>query len=489
MGMSPTLAGLTGAEFLRSIKGRIFLLFAVTFLSIVALTAANFWNLDKLKTRLLLGERYDDLLNDILEVRRYEKNFLYFGDARSLTESRDYLGRIDLLVDGLAEDLAVVAGPAALERFRTDLARYESRVRILADGGQAGPEELRALGKSLLDAADGFLKTKRERIHRSLVRTSILPFTLLGVLLLLMVLVIKLISQGLLRPLAGVVRTTERVARGDFSPVPDEPGRLYEIASLVGAINRMAEELERNQEDLLQARKISALGTFTAGIAHELNNPINNITLTAESFQEDYAAQVDDDGREMLTDILAQSERAADIVKNLLDFSRTERPAFSRLAPADILGSTVALLKNQFMLAGLTLDLDAPRDLPAVHGNLRNLQQVFMNLLLNAVHVSPRGARVRVAAEAVDGGMVRFTVRDQGPGIPAEIREKIFEPFFSTKEVGKGTGLGLAVTWAIVQRHGGRVEAANAEDGGAVFTVQLPRAEADAAAGPDGEVR
>jgi two-component system NtrC family sensor kinase len=464
-----------------SIKGRIFILFAVTSLSIVALTAFNFWNLSTVKTRLLLGERYDDLLNNILEARRFEKNFLFYNDAQSLAESMAYLDRIDALVGELADDLVIVAGPETLARFRETLHTYEQQTNIFAQNGDADREELRSLGKSLIDYADHFLKIKRARIHRVIVRTSILPFAFLAILLLLMVLVIKLISHGLLKPLDVVMSTTLRVARGDFSPIYFEVKPLHEIACLVGAFNRMANELEINQEDLLQARKIAAIGTFTAGIAHELNNPINNIALTAESFREDYSEHIDGSGQEMLKDILTQAERAAEIVKNLLDFSRTESPALSKLEPAEVLSSTVNLVKNQIKLAGLRLEMSVPAGLPRVRGNLRNLQQVFMNLLLNAVQATPAGGVVALSAERRSPEWVRFQVRDTGPGIPEEIRQKIFEPFFSTKEVGKGTGLGLAVTYSLIKRHGGRIDVSSAEGRGTIFSVWLPIAQ------PEGE--
>lgn len=474
------LPGTSSTLLFGSIKGRILILFMVTFFSIVALAALNLWNLYTVKERLLLGEHYDDLLNNILEVRRFEKNLFFYNDAQSLAESIAYLGRIDALLDSLADDLGAVAGRQGFERFRNTLHTYEQRISAFAHGDDADREELRSLGKLLLDTADGFLKTKRARIHRAIVRTSVLPFAFLGILLLLMVLVIKLISHGLLKPLDVVMSTTGRVARGDFSPIDLESKQLQEIACLIGAFNRMAQELEINQEDLLQARKIAAIGTFTAGIAHELNNPINNIALTAESFSEDYAARVDAEGRDMLTDIRSQAERAADIVKNLLDFSRTEKPAFSRLAPADVLGSTVNLLKNQIKLAGLRLEMTVAQELPPIRGNMRNLQQVFMNLLLNAVQATPRGGVVTVTAEPWLPQFVRFQVRDTGPGIAPQIRQKIFEPFFSTKEVGKGTGMGLAVTYSLIKRHGGRIEATNALKGqGAIFSVFLPVVESE----------
>jgi signal transduction histidine kinase len=258
-------------------------------------------------------------------------------------------------------------------------------------------------------------------------------------------------------------------------PISYDGVRLEEVSGLIDAFNRMARELEANQEDLLQARKIAALGTFTAGIAHELNNPINNIALTAESFDEEYGERIDEDGREMLRDILSQSERAADIVKNLLDFSRTESPTFQCLPPAQILSSTISLVRNQAHVAGILLELNVEKDLPCVQGNLRNLQQVFTNLLLNAIQATPAGGRIDVTARLDrEERQVRMSVQDSGPGVPANIRQQIFEPFFSTKEVGKGTGLGLAVSYSIVKRHGGRIEVHGEEGQGAEFVVLLP---------------
>ncbi len=464
-------------EFFRSIKGKIFLVFAVTLLSAGLLTLLNFWSLHSVEERLLLGERYDDLLSNILEVRRFEKNLLLYADAESLGEGLDYLGRVDGLAEELGPDMAMVAGQESAQAFRAALAAYEEAFRALPSPSAEMRDLVRARGKALMDLADGITRIKRQRIHSGLLRASVLPFAFLGVVLLLMFLVIKLISRGMLRPLDVLRTTTERVARGDFSPIPPEPGQLLEISGLTGAFNRMAQELEANQEDLLQARKIAALGTFTAGIAHELNNPLNNIALTGEAFLEEYGASLDEDAGEMLRDILAQAERAGDIVKNLLDFSRTERPAFSALPPGEVVRTTLALLRNQIMLSGVSLESDAPEGLPALRGNLRNLQQVFMNLLLNAMQATPPGGRIRFSVEAEGREYVRFEVRDTGKGMEPETLQHIFEPFYTTKEVGRGTGLGLAVTYAIVKRHGGRIEVQSEPGQGSVFFVHIPQAQ------------
>lgn len=461
-----------------SIKGKIFVVFAVTILSTAALTGLNHWNLALVMERMLLSESYDDLLNNILEVRRFEKNYLIYGDVRSIVESNSYLDRIDELAGSLRGDLVDVVGRADFERFVGALKEYRACVVRVGPGESVPRDRLRVLGKELLDAAERFRRIKRERIHDSIQRTAMLPFAFLAIVLLLMILVIKLIANGLLRPLNAIRDMTGVVARGDFSPIHYDGVPLEEMAGLIDAFNRMARELESNQEDLLQARKIAAIGTFTAGIAHELNNPINNISLTAEAFVEEYGDNVNEDGREMLRDIMSQSERAADIVKNLLDFSRTESPVFECLQPRQVLLSTVNLVKNQVHVAGQRLEFDVPDDLPCVQGNLRNLQQVFTNLLMNAIQATPPGGLIRVEADwDEENDQVRMRVTDSGPGVPVGIRQQIFEPFFSTKAVGKGTGLGLAVSYSLVKRHGGRIEVHGEEGGGAEFCVLLPASE------------
>ena len=473
-----------------SIKGKIFIVFAIAILSTGSLTALNYWNLSIVMERMALSEKYDDLLNNILEMRRFEKNYLIYGSQTSLKEIKSNMDKIDKLIESLYDDLSLIVGKDDVKRFKYTATKYRNCIIELISSftqnignntsqnnfyNNSQRQNFRTLGKILTESAERYRTIKRKRIHNVIKRTSMLPFAFLAIVLLLMILLIKLISTGLLRPLAVIQGMTSVVAKGDFKPIHYEGVRLEEVAGLMDAFNRMAQELEANQEDLLQARKIAAIGTFTAGIAHELNNPINNIALTAESFTEEYGEKVDDDGREMLRDILAQSERAADIVKNLLDFSRTESPSMQCLPPSQILSSTISLIRNQAHVAGIHLELEMEDGLPCIQGDLRNLQQVFTNLLLNAIQATPAGGWVRVTAGLDrEKQQIRMSVLDSGPGVPAAIRQQIFEPFFSTKEVGKGTGLGLAVSYSIVKRHRGRIEVHGEEGKGAEFVVLLP---------------
>lgn len=473
-----------------SIKGKIFIVFAIALLSTASLTALNNWNLSIVMERMVLSEKYDDLLNNILEMRRFEKNYLIYGSQLSFKEISTNMDKIDMLIESLHEDLSLIVGKDEVNKFKETASAYRNCIIELISSlkhsienntqhkyyySNSQRQNFRTLGKKLTESAERYRTIKRTRIHHVIKRTSMLPFAFLAIVLLLMILLIKLLSTGLLRPLTAIQDMTSVVAKGDFKPIHYDGVRLEEVAGLMDAFNRMALELETNQEDLLQARKIVAIGTFTAGIAHELNNPINNIALTAESFSEEYGDKVDDEGREMLRDILAQSDRAADIVKNLLDFSRTESPTMQCLPPLQILSTTISLIRNQAHIAGIHLDLNVEDGLPCVQGDLRNLQQVFTNLLLNAIQASPAGGRVLISAGLdPEKQLVRMSVLDSGPGVPADIRQQIFEPFFSTKEVGKGTGLGLAVSYSIVKRHRGRIEVRGEEGQGAEFVVLLP---------------
>jgi signal transduction histidine kinase len=269
-------------------------------------------------------------------------------------------------------------------------------------------------------------------------------------------------------------QTTGKIAAGDFSPVEYEGSGEDEISQLLAAFNSMAGELESRQEQLVQSRKIAAIGTFTAGIAHELNNPINNIYLTAETLLEEYEELSPPEGKELVLDVLNQAERASEIVRNLLDFSRSERPSYTLLTIKEVIERTIKLVKNQIMLAGIRVVMDIPTDIPNIRGSSRNLEQVFLNLLVNAIQSMSGGGTIQVRAERHGTDHIRVDIQDTGKGIESEHLQHIFEPFFTTKGVGRGTGLGLAVTYALVKRHGGYIEVASEVGVGTIFSVYLP---------------
>ncbi len=464
---------------LNTIRGRIVAVFVACLAFVVILTVFYYWNLFSIERRLGIAENFEDLFNDILEIRRYEKNFLFYRDGDSLKQNISYIGETKEITVKLAVDIAQVIGEQELQRFRNNLDSYKGMMeanqnRLERKASQIEVEKIRAKGKELVDFSQNLLRIKRERIHRALTRTLSIPIAFVGSLVLLLTLIFQLVVKKILKPLALIQRTTEDVARGNYTPIPHEEKRRDEISELIAAFNKMAGEIESRQEEVVQSRKIAAIGTFTSGIAHELNNPINNIYLTAETLLEEYTNLSDAEANELILDVLNQADRAGEIVKNLLDFSRNERPSFTDLNIAAVIDSTVKLVKNQIMLAGIGLERDIPGDVPAIRGNLRNLQHVFLNLLLNAIQAMPGGGSIGVTASQDSPDYIRVDVKDTGIGIKPEDLERIFDPFFTTKSVGRGTGLGLSVTYSIVKAHGGYIEVGSELNVGTTFSVFLP---------------
>lgn len=213
-----------------------------------------------------------------------------------------------------------------------------------------------------------------------------------GLLLLCMALSAYLLGSRMLGSINRFGQYAHRIASGDFTPIT--PTRRYsdEFTQLALAINSMIQELENREAVLVQSHKMRAVGTLTAGVAHELNNPMNNITLTAHMLQEDYANLDDDERMEMIGDVVGEAERAKKIISNLLDFARESGSQLEPLDLPELLKETIALAGNQIKLSGIKIDFQASGNLPRVHGDSQQLRQVFLNLILNAIDASSKGA-------------------------------------------------------------------------------------------------
>jgi two-component system NtrC family sensor kinase len=232
-------------------------------------------------------------------------------------------------------------------------------------------------------------------------------------------------------------------------------------------------------ERLAQSEKLASLGQFVAGIAHEMNNPLQGVLGHLELLIEitDAARPV----RRELKRIYQEADRAAKIVQNLLIFAGSRRTARKRVQVDLVLTRALASRRAHLRRADIKVVRKQGEKLPSVLGDPLHLQQAFLNILINAEHATT-GRPTRVIEIATSSRRsekrVAITIRDTGAGISPEILPRIFDPFFTTKGVGQGTGLGLAITYGIVQDHGGTITADNRREGGAVFHIELPSAPA-----------
>ena len=295
-----------------------------------------------------------------------------------------------------------------------------------------------------------------------------------------MALVTYTLTRQVSNPLRRFVGYTERIADGDFSPIL--PVRRYrdEFSRLAVAINQMLFRLKDREAQLARTSRMAAVGTLTAGIAHELNNPLNNISLNAEALHEGLSNYTDEQKLKMLADVVSQVERASATVRNLLDFTRVEKPVLISLSVEDVVREARRLVANEAEINRVEFSLALPPDLPRVRGNPRDLQQVFLNLFLNAIQAMPNGGLLTVQGKTSEDRVIEVDVTDTGVGIAEENIGSVFDPFFTTKEVGSGSGLGLAVSYGIIEKHNGTITVRSKVGEGTTFVVRLPFSSAQA---------
>jgi signal transduction histidine kinase len=246
----------------------------------------------------------------------------------------------------------------------------------------------------------------------------------------------------------------------------------------------MEEQLQRHERELVQAKKLAAIGTLASGVAHELNNPLNNISTSAQRLLRKTGGETPPALRKGLEDIHGQTLRLKSIVGELLEFARSREPHVAAVEIGELARSAwrnvgasrdTGKVELRVALAPPEIVLEADRE---------QLERVFINLFANAVDAMPAGGTLTLGGE--EDGEVTIRVADTGTGIPAEQLEKVFEPFFSGKD--GGTGLGLAIVFGIVQRHRGAIRVESAPGAGTTFTIRLPRS-AGARAGAGGGAR
>jgi signal transduction histidine kinase len=478
-----------------SIRTRLMVGLGIWLVLSVGITVVSILLMTQAQAKLRILGAVDRYTFEIQQARRFEKN--YFLYHTNLIEALEQVHAAQEILRRESQSMAAVIGEESVQAMRDGVRRYEELLASLrAVDPEAEPErlaeiegELRVHGADMVTRAED-LATQERRAMEGLLTTSrhIAVGFLVG-LLVLIVLLARFIATQMLAPLSRIMMAVQRIGEGDLTPIT--PRRRYhdEFSELATAINLMLHELVQRQQLLVQAHKLQAIGTLTAGVAHELNNPINNLMLTAASLDEDFDEIDEDEKREMASDLVSECERARDIVRNLLDFARETDVEQTSLDVEQILTETLQLASNQIKLAKVKVRGEVQESLPPVYGDRRQLIQVFLNLVLNALDAMLDGGTLTITVEvSEDGGFVEIGFADDGVGIPQAHLSHIFEPFFSTKDHARGTGLGLAVSLGIIKQHGGDMRVESEVGVGTIITVSLPIALVPARIGEEPEI-
>lgn len=291
----------------------------------------------------------------------------------------------------------------------------------------------------------------------------------------------------IIAPIARLSEAAAQVSQGNLHPDlgPVEKGEIGVVqrafATMLEAIrDRETRQRQDTESKLVMAQKLSSIGRLAAGVAHEVNNPLTGVLTCGHLLlQRD---DLDGEAREMLKVIVDATERVRRIVKSLLDFSRQTSLSMEPTDINRVVLDTLPLVENQAAIKGVALRFEPGESIPPVSMDVQQVKSVLLNLLINALDATEAGGAVTISSRVAlsmsrDGSKrlgVELSVKDTGYGVPPENLEKIFEPFFSTKEVGKGTGLGLAVAYGIVARHGGVIRVQSQVGKGTEFTIWLP---------------
>jgi signal transduction histidine kinase len=481
-----------GAWLRHSLRGKITLGYYAVAAAILVASLFFVGELRTLEARVVLGQRATDLFNTVLEIRRFERNYFLHHQAVDLEENARYIRLAQDMLTANRADFSAIATQARLAQLRALLDDYQRRMSALAAGGQHPVESfepgVRSLGKEVVTIAEDMAASERRQIQTTLASFSTLLLGVIVCMALLIVLIGRALSLRVVRPLqemeASVVAISAHRRESLSAPSNDR-----EIISIIEAFNQMLKELDVRQKSLMRSERLASLGTMLSGVAHELNNPLSNISTSCQILQEEVGESDPATQRMYLSQIDQQTERARNIVRALLDFSRERAFRKESVLLRPLVAQTVGFVRGE-VSAKSVVQLFIPEDL-TVPADAQRLQQVFVNLIRNALEGLGPGGHIRVSAQLkhvsgppegtalgsgcdAEGEVVEISVIDDGPGIAPEILPRIFDPFFTTKEVGHGMGLGLFVVYEIVDEHDGCISVESMPGQGATFRIRLP---------------
>lgn len=460
---------------------------------LIGLSVLYFLESRLIERQIEAGSTIAEFFDVALEIRRFEKNYLLYHQPADLQENSAYLEHARLLLDGNREAFGKLAAASRLGELRTSLDQYAQAMgRFAAAHDGQSAQALRELGLGIVNTAQELAAGERSALQRRFEQKRTLMLITLACLTGLLGLAAAVVSSGIVRPLHEMEQSMEAVAAGNTSRLTLTP-KDREIDALVRAFNHVLDEVNlRQQQQLIQADRLASLGRLISGVAHEVNNPLSNISTSAQILLEDGEASGPEWRHDMLTQIDDETVRAQRIVRSLLDYAREREFRRRPVALKATVEETLLFLRND-VPPQVTIAIDIAEDL-TLSADKPRLQQVFLNLIKNAVEALEGSGEIRIRAGARRAGdadsptcfqgqtsrfptpeVVDIDVEDTGPGIPEDILARIFDPFYTTKEASHGSGLGLFIVREIVEEHGGLIAAESAPGRRTVFHIRLPQ--------------
>ncbi|NJD57699.1 MAG: HAMP domain-containing protein [Nitrospirae bacterium] len=514
-----------------SLQKKIILSFLISSALIAVLAIFAYVNFIEIRKEIQYLELSDTLRSKTLQLRRHEKNFFLYRDVKELESVHRYIAEIrSILAQNKLLDSPVQIGAlqGKVDDYQQRFTRIESLTwsflddiaRLKAQKGEyaiffplmestflespliiaeqlrilfkLGPESpilislkeldteiisLRKTGEEILTVSKDLDTVTRQKVDRTISVSQTALVILFPLFLLVGISALVIIVRSAVKHLKILAGAIEKTGKGDFTSLPAS-SKHDEVGALIDAFNRMENdliardrEIEKKNEELLQSRKLVSLGTLASGVAHELNNPLNNIYLAAQILTKEIDTETCPDIiKETVGDIYSQTLRVKRIVSDLLAFAREKPPQFAPVQITALIKGILTQMDATEDLQDVRYSVQAPDD-ASVFADSHMMEQVFINLFSNAVDAMEGKGSLNVAIER-EGNFVRIRVSDTGKGIPQEQLQRVFDPFFTTKD--HGTGLGLAIVYSIIEKHRGKIEVQSEQGKGTVFLITLP---------------
>jgi len=400
------------------------------------------------------------LVDQIKDVAGIDSVTVFFGDLRVSTNvlNEDGTRAVGTRVSQDVFDTVLVQG-----------SEYQGRAFVVNEWYTTRYEPLRdhlgkVVGSLYVGTRVSAFEALMSTFNRQVALIALVSIVLAGIIAI-------PITRVITRPVEDLVDANRRLAQGNMTVRVDDfgPGELGELGR---SFNTMVETLNRIQQELLHKEKLASVGQLSAGVAHEINNPLASILLFSEMMYKD--CEADDPRRSDLEMIITETKRCKLIVADLLNFARQQEVMAQDTHLPELLNQTIDLVSHLPSYKGVKIECRYSPDVSIIQGDPEQLQQVFTNLLNNAAEAMPKGGSITVDLRKVNRDSVEVRITDTGTGIPPENMSQLFTPFFTTKGPGKGTGLGLSISYGIIKMHRGQIRVQSQEGIGTTFTVTLP---------------
>ena len=458
------------------IEYKIYLSNAIHILLLVLIGIFALQNLNQILTKFRFTVIAEGLNATFLEMRLAEKNYFLYGDAEALANIKGKIDQTSETLQQVRQDITRAVGAEKYNRLQGYLKGYGQLIASLDKSRLRDPvaqQKLREAGQNLKTFSENITALESDSIGAIIVHSKNILLYSFWAVVLFAFLFSYLIVHNIGFSLRKIVELTRSISKGNYEKIAEKPSN-DEMGAVISAINAMAEELQKREKEIVQSKRLASIGVLVAGVAHDLNNPLNNISMIAQTYAEVYDSLSREERIGFMERVDEETERLRVIIRNLLDYAKPKEQHLARAVTNMVIQKILALVQNMLDISNIQTRLALADNLPDIYIDEHQIQQVLVNIVTNAIQAMDKGGELRIVSRYLPAqDDIEIEIGDNGKGIAPEFLDHIFDPFFTTKEES-GTGLGLWVSYGIIKNHQGNIRVASEVGVGTTFTITLP---------------